>query len=125
MGQRRLWPLTAGCFSPLHDIHSWSNVLCVKRGDVWAKVIDGMAVKSAAEHVQGVAVTVEVSRKARISAAKKNNGEIWFFDVDKNNGSTSRKPIANWDSYLEQKLKNQYKPFPLHDKMVDLFPIIQ
>ena len=123
MGQRRLWQLTAGCFTTLYEIHSWSNIICVKRGDLWARVVDGMAVKSAAEHVQGVAVTVEVSRKPQ--SASKQKSEIWFFEVDKSNGSTSRRTIANWDSYLEQKLKNQPKPFPLHDKMVDLFPIIQ
>lgn len=123
MGQRRLWQLTAGCFSPIYDIRSWSNIICVKRGDVWAKVVDGMSIKSASEHVQGVAVTVEMGRKAR-STAKQNNGEIWFLEVDKNNGSTSRRTIANWDSYLEQKLKTQPKPFPLHDKLVELFPII-
>lgn len=26
------------CWDDLYEIHSWSNVLCVRRGDIWHKV---------------------------------------------------------------------------------------
>ncbi len=29
-----------GCWDPLMEIHSWSNVVCVRQGDAWAAVLE-------------------------------------------------------------------------------------
>ena len=34
-GRERLWPLTGLCWSGQYEFHSWSNVMCVERNDVW------------------------------------------------------------------------------------------
>jgi len=34
-GNERLWPLSGHCWNEAYEFHSWSNVMCVARNDVW------------------------------------------------------------------------------------------
>jgi hypothetical protein len=44
-GQGRLWKLTGKhCWSGKYEFHNWSNVMCVRREDIWYEVIQSMVV---------------------------------------------------------------------------------
>eukprot|EP01041_Mallomonas_annulata_P005844 gene5844-11804_t len=38
-GQGRLWKLT-GCWSSAYEIRKWSNVMCLRRGNIWHRVAE-------------------------------------------------------------------------------------
>lgn len=46
-GQGRLWPITAGCWSGRYEVHKWSNVMCLQRGDSWHAAVQPLVVRSA------------------------------------------------------------------------------
>jgi hypothetical protein len=44
-GQGRLWKISGkGCWSERYEFHNWSNVMCVRREDIWYEVIQSMVV---------------------------------------------------------------------------------
>ena len=45
-GQKRLWALSNGCWHDLYEFKGWSNVMCLKRGDVWMSAIRHLVVDS-------------------------------------------------------------------------------
>lgn len=44
-GNARVWRLT-DCWDPLWELRFWSNVLCLKRGDIWHQIIEDSFVVS-------------------------------------------------------------------------------
>lgn len=49
MGQARLWPLSHGCWHAKYEFRRWSNVMCLRRGDVWLQALQSLVVKPPSE----------------------------------------------------------------------------
>ena len=45
-GQKRLWAISNSCWHPLFEFHGWSNVMCLRRGDVWLTAVERLVVTS-------------------------------------------------------------------------------
>jgi len=52
-GNERVWKLT-DCWDPLWEIRYWSNVLCLRRGDIWHQIIEKDFVVSFKDAVSGM-----------------------------------------------------------------------